>query len=852
MLENTAFALAPAHEGNTWSGNRIRITFITPRMVRFEWAEDGCFEDRQTLAVLNRDCGIVPFKVGKSASNVTLSSADVTLTIADDGRKFTASNCQAQFKVNAKPVVWHCGDADKGNLKGTCRTLDGCRGDRHYSSEKPEGEPIQLGNGFLSRDGWSVIDDSSNVVVVKRGARKWIAPRSDTPRQDFYVLFYGHEYKNALRAAGEVFGSQPLPPRFAFGYWFSRYWAYSDTEIEEIADQFDRYDVPIDVMVVDMDWHLEGWTGYTWDRRYFPDPDEFLAHLHRKGLKITLNLHPADGVGRHEVQFEKMARAMGLDPAKIDRVPFDITDPKYMKNYFSILHHPEEKRGVDFWWMDWQQGSSTAMRGLDTLPWINHLHWEDMQLHAGTRRPMIFSRFGGVGAGRYVIGFSGDTYSTWESLQYQPYFTATAANVLYGYWSHDLGGHMPGKIEPELYLRWLQFGMYSPIMRTHTTKNRDAERRIYAYAEPFGSQMAEVIRRRYELVPYLYSESRKACDSAVSLVHPLYYDFPEDEESYKATGEYFFGEKMLVAPVVVPAEDGMQHARVDLYLPEGLWYDTAAGEMLEGGKWFRRRFYAWEDVPVFVRPGTVIPGQSNARRLNDRCYRNLLMTVYPGIEGQYSLYEDDGTSQEYRKAKCATISMRHKLSGTSHLFEVRHESGTYPEWEKSRVLELRIAGAIPPESVKVGSRCAARVFRLEEDCAAPVYCYDADRAETIVRCGVVDLDAGCRIVATYASDDPFSAVDGFKRRMSLMRTANEFHKLLFRGKNPVGDERLCQQLAHTGRRISMKPETLAAELADFERNFPALLRSLRKSPEDLTDEERKLEHALKSLLEACR
>lgn len=156
------------------------------------------------------------------------------------------------------------------------------------------------------------------------------------------------------------FDKRQLAPRYAFGYWYSRYWAYSDRDFENIVDGFDRSATPIDVMVVDMDWHLDGWTGYTWDKRYFPDPDRFLKHMHRKGLRVTLNLHPADGVGKHEELFSAMCKSLGADPEKTERIPFDVTDEKFIKSYFEILHHPEEKRGVDFWWMDWQQGKEIA------------------------------------------------------------------------------------------------------------------------------------------------------------------------------------------------------------------------------------------------------------------------------------------------------------------------------------------------------------------------------------------------------------------------------------------------------------------------------------------------------------
>ena len=189
-----------------------------------------------------------------------------------------------------------------------------------------------------------------------------------------------------------------------------------------------------------MDWHIvenpytAGWTGYTWDKKYFPQPVEFIQWLHQKGLRTALNLHPADGVHPHEDQYVEMAKFMGVDPDSEEGVAFDIADPKFAYAYFHLLHHPYEKMGVDFWWMDWQQGSATKTPGLDPLFALNYLHFYDLGKEQ-SKRPFVFSRWGGYGSHRYPIGFSGDTIVSWESLSFQPYFTATAANVAYGWWN---------------------------------------------------------------------------------------------------------------------------------------------------------------------------------------------------------------------------------------------------------------------------------------------------------------------------------------------------------------------------------------------------------------------------------
>ncbi len=826
MLEQTAFKLAPATAHNVFTADKVRISFLTSRMIRFEWSEDGIFEDRETLAVLNRDLGEVNFSTQYLEDRVRFDTGEIVIEYKADHQKFCKENLKAEFILNGKAMIWHPGDEPSGNLKGTCRTLDGYDGEYFALDKRKRRKHIQLCDGFISRDGWSVIDDTRNIVLDQVNDRKWVVPRKVAERQDFYLLAYGHDYKAALHDAAEIFGSQPLPPRYTLGYWYSRYWAYSDCELEEVVDGFDRSGTPIDVMVIDMDWHLPGWTGYTWDKRYFPDPKEFMDNMHKRGCKISLNLHPADGVGKHEEQFEAMAKAMKLDSAQIDKIPFDITDPEYMKHYFEILHHPEEKRGIDFWWMDWQQGESTALPGLDTLPWINHLHWEDMQKRADRKRPLIFSRFGGIGAGRYVIGFSGDTYSTWDSLSYQPEFTAKSANVLYGYWSHDLGGHMPGNIEPELYLRWLQYGMYSPIMRTHASKNADAERRLWAYPEPFSTLMTQVVQERYTLVPYIYSENRRAYDTGISLCHPVYYEFPEDADAYKETQIYFFGSEMLVAPVHSPAGKDSELATMRFYLPAGEWYDICRGEMVTGGQRILRR-YMLNEIPRFVRPGTVIPGQQLCRRLTEKSYSNLTMTVYPGKSGVYELYEDDGETVDYIDGKFARIRMEHRKEDNVRILNVHHAAGDFPGFLRSRELEFRLPGVVPPAGVKVNGKTVDFCYRFNEDSRKPAWRYDAMTQAVVVRAGMIDLTQGVECRIEYAVSNESLPAMGLRGIFNRLKRIAFLHNSLGGAIATKLNERLGQELGHAAHRIARCPDTFATEIASLRKQQRFLPREMK-------------------------
>jgi alpha-glucosidase len=453
---------------------QARFTILTSQLIRLEWSADSRFEDQASLVFINRRLPVPDFKTSTKGEWLQIKIASLNLRYKKNSGKFTSTNLEIQFTLNGKPVLWHPGMENKGNLHGTIRTLDGVRNE------------VSLDPGLLSRDGWVLVDDTER-PLFDNSEWPWVLPRSQGERQDWYFFAYGHDYKKALYDFTRVAGKIPMPPRFAFGAWWSRYWAYTDQEFKQLVHEFEIHDVPLDVVVIDMDWHLTfnlrwsdnrvdqagqrlGWTGYTWDKNYFPDPAGFLKWAESKGLKTPLNLHPASGIQPHEERYPEMARAMGIDPATQKYVPFDIADKHFAENYLKIMHYPLEEQGVDFWWLDWQQQHITKVPGLKPTWWLNYVHFTDVE-RRGKARPLIFHRWGGLGNHRYQIGFSGDAASTWEMLGFEPYFTATAANVGYGYWSHDIGGHMPGEVSPELYTRWIQFGVFSPIPNAHDEKS---------------------------------------------------------------------------------------------------------------------------------------------------------------------------------------------------------------------------------------------------------------------------------------------------------------------------------------------------------------------------------------------
>ncbi len=703
---------------------QARFTVLTPGLVRIEWSPDGTFEDRASQVVVNRRLPVPKFTkcmerdlristqpaaftappqktpTDVSGNVLVLRTDRIEIRHLQDGQPLTSSNLIVAARVGpdetwqvTAPPFPQCRNVHGGpNLGSTVRTLDGVNGS------------APLPDGILSRTGWYHLNDS-NTLVFDDGPDPWIGPRRRDGATDWYFFAYGTDYKQALRDFTAVAGRIPLPPRFVFGTWWSRYWAYSDRELTQLVNDFDLHDVPLDVLVIDMDWHLDGWTGYTWNPQYFPEPEKFLRWVKSRGLKATLNLHPAEGVGKHEKAFPQVAQAMGLDPATTDRVPFDCASREYMTAYFRYLHHPLEKMGIDFWWMDWQQGQQTNIEGLDPLYWLNVLHWRDMKNREPEtgRRPLIFSRWGGLGNHRYQIGFSGDTFCNWPSLAFQPYFTATAGNVGYAYWSHDIGGHQPGKVDPELYTRWVQWGAFSPILRTHTTKNSEAERRIWEFPTPYFEAMRAAFHLRYELIPYIYTAARQCYDTALPLCRPLYYEWPELDEAYTWKNQYLFGEQLMVAPVTQPADPLTGCAMVEAWIPPGKWTNWFTGRTYDGPA-VVPLVVPLDEIPVFVRDGGIVVTQKKSLRSDGAKDQPLVINIFPGAAGEYTHYEDDGTSDGYLRGKYATQRIRHTTAGRTKLCTIEAPQGTYPSMPNRPGLEIRWWDIEPFEKLTIDGR----------------------------------------------------------------------------------------------------------------------------------------------------
>ena len=644
MLKESLIAKtdAKADESQIFMGYGVRITLLSSKLIRVEQAD--LTTDLASFTVFNRR-----FDAGKM--NVTKVNGEIVVETED--RIFLIKQFKpvsVVFKDTGKTEIF----SRQKNLKGTCRTLDATFG------------PVKLDDGLITEGGAYLLDDSRSILLDETG--HFVKRKNNST--DYYAFAYGKDYRETVRAFYRISSNVPLVPRFALGVWWSRYHAYTQEEYLSLMDKFAEEKVPLTVATVDMDWHwvkgieekfgvkYSGWTGYSWNTELFPDYRQFLKELKDKNLHITLNLHPAEGVHCYEDMYEDMAKAVGINPETKKKVDFKCGSDEHWNAYFDVLHKPYEKEGVDFWWIDWQQGKKSDVDGLDPLNALNHYHFLDNAEDG--RMPMILSRYAGLGSHRYPLGFSGDTAISWRVFNFQPYFTFTASNAAYSWWSHDIGGHHFGYRDDDLYLRWIQFGVFSPIMRLHSTAVEILGKEPWKYRSDVYENAEKWLRLRHSLIPYIFTMDYRTHTTGEALCEPMYYSYPENENAYKCRNEYMFGTELLVCPITKKQHKSINMGSVDVWLPKGRWVDIFTGQTYEGEKKMTL-FRDLDTIPVLAREGAIVPLSADKGNKTENP-ENLEIWAFSG-NGEFTLYEDDS-------------KVDYELHNAKTRFEMKYENGS--------------------------------------------------------------------------------------------------------------------------------------------------------------------------------
>lgn len=687
-------------------GEHYRFTMITDRLIRMEYSETGYFEDRATQLAQNRNLGDVGFELKETNGTLEIITSTFHLFYTKE-EEFSPKNLHIDVRYNFSNYTnrWYYGQPID-TLKGTVRTIDRVDG------------ATELGEGIMGKFGYAALDDSESFVFDDDNCIKV----KDNPHTDVYFFSYGREYFRALKDYFRLSGFPPLLPRYALGNWWSRYWKYTEETYLKLIDRFENEHIPLSVSVIDMDWHLtdipskygSGWTGYTWNTEYFSDPERFLTKLKDRGLATTLNVHPADGIRAFESQYEQIAERLDLKTHLEEPAKFDLMDDEFRAAYFEDIHHPFEEIGVDFWWIDWQQGEYSTS-DIDPLWLLNHYHYKDLEERG--KEALILSRYAGPGSHRYPIGFSGDSVISWDSLNFQPYLTATSSNIGYTWWSHDIGGHYKGYKDEELVQRWFQFGVFSPINRLHSSNSAFSSKEPWNYSESVKNNMVDFLQLRHALIPYLYTYNVLTSEEGVPLIRPVYYHFPMEKQAYDVNNEYFFGSELLVLPITTKKDNETLYGSDLIYFPEGNWFDIFSNFRYKGGS--KLKLYRETDrMPVFAKEGGIIP--MDADPVSTPAYtlpNSLEWMIYPGRSNSFELIEDGGQSRAVTELtldyQTQTVLIKVKGEGSA-IPEGRVHSLHFNASEQVELISL-IGGELIDQSYSDEMKRTTITFRMKKE-----------------------------------------------------------------------------------------------------------------------------------------
>jgi len=616
-----------------------------------------------------------------------------------------------------------------GSLGGYIRSFDSANGtytstpscgDTSDSDANCDANIPATSPGLLDTSGWYLLDDTQTAVWTSGG---WIAPRPADDEEDGYLFGYGEDYTGALRSLAALTGHASLLPEYVFGNWFSRYYPYTTDEYEnQLLPEFEANGVSLDTLSVDTDWKSPNeWDGWEWNPALFPDPDAFLAWAKSQDIHVTMNIHSSVSTSDPEYSEAQAIAGGTLAASSCNSGPCAVWDWSQISQAESnfALQQPVQDQGVSFWWLDWCcDDSDVSMPGVTPDSWINHLYAQD--LINGGQRGFVLARIGASlensVAGTYpagpwadhrsAIAFTGDTWSTWNTLAMEAQLSADEGSIGEPYVSNDIGGFLgppsgTANDPDDLYLRWLQLGTFQPIMREHSNSGQNA-RLPWEYDAATQATGDAFLQLRESLVPYLYTLAEQASSSGLPMTSALYLDYPAQAAAYDHASEYLLGKDMLVAPVTTPGDV----ATSTVWFPPGRWTDWFTGATFTGPSTQTLKV-PLDRAPVFVKDGGIVPLQSSSGHASDAGSAPLTLRVFAGGSSDYTMYDDAGTGLGYEHGQYADTPISYRSGTGSSTLVVGPARGSYPGEPASRRYTTDLVDVTKPSSVLVDGRPVA-------------------------------------------------------------------------------------------------------------------------------------------------
>lgn len=640
---------------NVIQGQKYRISILTERLIRLEYSEEGKFNDLGTELVIFRNFEKTPFQIRQDNAFLEVTTNYFKLEYSKEMPfKGTGVNPIKNLKIslNGTDRFWYYDHPEVRNYFGSNNVL------------KSNAEN-SINRGLYSLEGFVSIDDSNTLRLDQNGTI--VSPNSRSV--DMYVFIYGKDFGLAMQDYFTLTGMPSFVPRYALGNWWSRDKAYSSDEINNLLNKFDSNEIPISVLLLDKDWHKRNVynkkvtnSGFSFNEDLIHNPVQFIKEIHDRNIKIGLSVDPSEGFYPFENYYNSACQYLGGTAGNI--LKFDPLNPRFLDVYFKVFIHPLEKMGIDFFWNDFNN-----LKDLTTLWTLTNYHYFDSKKLGN--RGMILSRNALKAAHRYPVLYSGETKVSWDNLKLIPFFNLSASNIGVCWWSHDIGGYNGGIEESELYIRSVQLGVFSPILRFHSAGGKYYKREPWLWDKKTYEITSEYLVLRHKLIPYLYTEAHKYSTAGTMVFQPLYYVIPKVYDDLIYRNEYFYGSSLLVAPITNKKDSIMNRTIHRFYLPDGIWYDFFTGKKFLGNKKYVA-FYKDEDYPVFARKGAIIPLSIKSNINNTSNPSDMEIQVFPGESNSYELYEDDGISEAYKKGAYFKTTIEYNYLPNNYTLIIRN------------------------------------------------------------------------------------------------------------------------------------------------------------------------------------
>ncbi len=659
-------------------GSKYRIEILTERLIRLEYSETSKFVDSATELVICRNFERPIFSIKEDSAYLYIETKYLKLKYLKNAH-FSERSLSGTIVFSNKE--WFYKQKEVKNYGGTTMSLDNI-------AKMPN-----LEKGLFNPDMFLTIEDNTLLLDEMSNVYK-----RDENSKDFYLFAYSNDFNEVLKDYYTLTGYPAFLPRYALGNWWSRDIPYQDEHVIQLMNKFRQNGVPVSVFLFDNDWSikiskLSKTSGFSFNMKLIKDPPTLINNLHKMNVKVGVKVNPKDGIFSHETYFKEARKYIQVNQkGYIDFNPFEA---RFMDLYLKLFIHPLEALGIDLFWNDYDD-----LENRNSLFILNDYMKKDLERNG--KRSLVLGRNANIAPHRYPILYSGHNIISFDVLKFLPLFNITASNIGVSYWSHDVGGSVGGIENSELYIRSVEFGVFSPILRFNTENGTYYKREPWRWDVVTNSIVSYYLRLRNQLIPYLYTEIYHYHKEGIPLIKPFYYDYPFTYDDPVYINQYFLGSSILVSPIVKRNDPLVNRTIQRFFIPNGIWYDFKTGKKFVGNKKYVS-FYKIEDYPVFVKAGGIIPLAGINDLMETNPPKELEIHVFPGKSNSYNLYEDDGLTNSYLKGNYVITNIDYNYLENNYTLIIRPVEGKSDLLFQKRDYQIRFRNTKMATNVKVYS-----------------------------------------------------------------------------------------------------------------------------------------------------